>query len=112
MVLPDYYLRNRLSDLPTSAKQIDVSRHQAVVNIKDPEKNNVVSCIPEQWRANTKHSPNAGTLLVHRLRRWPNSVPTLGECLVFAVWCVSLLYILRCEVIIAYFERAAFKQFR
>ena len=28
--------------------------------------------------------PNVGTMLAHRLRRWPNIVPTLGERLVFA----------------------------
>ena len=30
------------------------------------------------------YSPNVGLLLAHRLRRWPNNNPTLGECLVFA----------------------------
>ena len=35
-------------------------------------------------RANTKHSPEFGTMLGQRLRRWPNIVPVLGECLVFA----------------------------
>ena len=34
--------------------------------------------------ANTKRSPNVGTMLAHRLRHWPNIVPTLGERLVFA----------------------------
>ena len=33
--------------------------------------------------AKTRHSPNAGLLLCHRLRRWPNSKPALGDCLVF-----------------------------
>ena len=36
------------------------------------------------YPANTRHSPNAGTMLVHRLRRWPNIVPALGERLVIA----------------------------
>ena len=29
--------------------------------------------------ANTTHSPNAGTILCQRRRRWPNNVPALGE---------------------------------
>ena len=29
--------------------------------------------------ANTTHSPNAGTMLCQRRRRWPNNVPALGE---------------------------------
>ena len=29
--------------------------------------------------ANTRRSPNVGTVLAHRLRRWPNIEPTLGE---------------------------------
>ena len=33
--------------------------------------------------ANTRHSPNAGTILAYRLRHWANIVPTLGERLVF-----------------------------
>ena len=28
--------------------------------------------------------PNAGLLLVHRLRRWLNIKPTMGQCIVFA----------------------------
>ena len=32
----------------------------------------------------TQDSPNARTMLVHHLRRWPNLVPTLGERLVLA----------------------------
>ena len=34
--------------------------------------------------ANTRRSPNDGTMLANRPRRWPNIVPTLGERLVFA----------------------------
>ena len=34
--------------------------------------------------ANTTHSPNAGTMLCQRGRRWPNNVPALGEPLLFA----------------------------
>ena len=30
------------------------------------------------------HSPDVSTMLAHRLRRWPNIVPTLSERLVFA----------------------------
>ena len=29
--------------------------------------------------------PNVGLMLVHRLRRWANIRPPLGECVVFAV---------------------------
>ena len=34
--------------------------------------------------ANIRHSPNAVSMLAHRLRRWPNIKTALGECLVFA----------------------------
>ena len=34
--------------------------------------------------ADAKHSPNVVLLLGKRLRRWPNSKPTLGERFVFA----------------------------
>ena len=30
------------------------------------------------------HSPNAVSMLAHRIRRWPNIETALGECLVFA----------------------------
>ena len=33
---------------------------------------------------NTRHPPNVGLILAHRLRRWANINPTLGGCLVFA----------------------------
>ena len=40
--------------------------------------------------------PNVGLLLAHRLRRWPNSQPTLGQRLIFAgnviSWHVYTLY--------------------
>ena len=36
------------------------------------------------YPANTRHQTNAGLLLAHRLRRWPNIKPTLVRCLVFA----------------------------
>ena len=32
--------------------------------------------------ANTRHSPNAVSMVVHRLRRWPNIKTASGECLV------------------------------
>ena len=41
--------------------------------------------------ANTRRSPNVGTMLANRLRRWPNIVPALGERLVFAGICLCLL---------------------
>ena len=34
--------------------------------------------------ANTTHSPNAGTMLCQRCRRWPNNAIALGERLLFA----------------------------
>ena len=37
--------------------------------------------IPQQ---NTIHWPNVCSMLGHRLRRWPNTEPTLGQCVVFA----------------------------
>ena len=33
--------------------------------------------------ANTKHSPNGGTMLCQRRRWWPNNVQALGERLLF-----------------------------
>ena len=36
--------------------------------------------IPES----TRHCPNVVLMLAHRLRRWTNFTPTLGQCLVFA----------------------------
>ena len=30
--------------------------------------------------------PNVGLLLAHRLRRWPNSKPTLAQRLMLDVW--------------------------
>ena len=36
------------------------------------------------YPANTRHSPNAVSMLAHRLRRWSNIETALGECLVFA----------------------------
>ena len=44
------------------------------------------------YPANTRRSPNVGLMLGHRLRRWSNITPTLGERLVFAgIWHVVLL---------------------
>ena len=31
-----------------------------------------------------EHCPNAGSILVHRPRRWPNIEPTMGQSIVFA----------------------------
>ena len=41
----------------------------------------------------TRRSSNIGTMLAHRLRRWPNIVPTLDERRVFAgiIW-QNMLY--------------------
>ena len=43
----------------------------------------------------TIHWPNVGSMLVHRLRRWFNMKPTLGECLVFAVESSSLREVIK-----------------
>ena len=40
--------------------------------------------MPFQLVANKRRSPSAGTMLGHRQRRWHNTVPALGECVVFA----------------------------
>ena len=37
-----------------------------------------------QFPANTKRPANVGTMLAHRLRRWPNSVQPLTERFLFA----------------------------
>ena len=34
--------------------------------------------------SNTRHSPIVVSMLVHRLRRWPNIDPTMCDCFVFA----------------------------
>ena len=36
------------------------------------------------YPANTRRSPDAGLMLVHRLRRWPNIKPASGERFVIA----------------------------
>ena len=38
----------------------------------------------DRYPANMRFWLNVGLLLVHRLRRWPNSKPTLGQRLIFA----------------------------
>ena len=35
--------------------------------------------------ASTNHGPNASSMLVHRLRRWPNIEPALGPLFGFSV---------------------------
>ena len=34
-------------------------------------------------RASSRNQPNVGSMLAHRLRRWPNVEPALGESLMF-----------------------------
>ena len=52
--------------------------------------NNVYDLFGNVWTwataiaENAKHSPNLGTMLAHRLRRWVNIAPTLCKRLVFA----------------------------
>ena len=43
--------------------------------------------------ANKSHWPNAGSMLVHRLRRWPNIEPATGESIVLAGWALILHHI-------------------
>ena len=38
-----------------------------------------------------RHCPDDGSMLVQRLRRWPNIDPSLGQCLPFAGWPVNVL---------------------
>ena len=42
------------------------------------------SAVFHALQANTRYSPNAFSILVHRLRRWPNIEKALGEYPVFA----------------------------
>ena len=42
------------------------------------------------YPANMRRWPNFGLLLAHRLRRWSNSKPTLGQRLMFAGYTVSI----------------------
>ena len=40
--------------------------------------------------SDTTHSSNVESMLVHRLRRWPNFDPTLFKCSVCCVTCLLL----------------------
>ena len=46
----------------------------------------IPSCHIGMWKnpTNTRHRPNAVSILVHRLRRWTKTEPALGQCLVLA----------------------------
>ena len=46
--------------------------------------------------ANTRYLTNIGSMLVHRLRRWPIIDPTLGQCLVFDVY-AGLIHLVSVE---------------
>ena len=46
--------------------------------------------------ANMIRCPNVGLLLAHRLRRWPNSKPMLGQRVMFAVYAVGRVQDLLC----------------
>ena len=41
--------------------------------------------------ANTRHSPDAVSMLTHSLRRWPVIETTLGECTIFSDCCIMLV---------------------
>ena len=45
----------------------------------------------KKYPANTGHSPNAVSMLVQRLRRWPNIETALGVCWVCGTVCVQCL---------------------
>ena len=57
-----------------------------------PPRGSPSSAVP----TNTRHSLKVGSMLAHRLRRWANIEPTLGESLVFAGswWQQAILIIL------------------
>ena len=40
--------------------------------------------LSRRYPRSTTHRSNVGPMLAHRLRRWPNIVPTLDRCVVFA----------------------------
>ena len=44
----------------------------------------IICCFGFSNSANTGHSPNAVSMLAHRLQRWPNIETPLGECPVSA----------------------------
>ena len=46
-----------------------------------------------RYSANTRNWPNIGSMLVQRLRRWPNIEPILGEFRVFAGYRVADLHV-------------------
>ena len=50
----------------------------SVVRVKTAHRLNIL------YPANTGHCPCVGSMLAHRLRRWPNIEPTHGQCPVFA----------------------------
>ena len=72
----------------TKIKTMWMWRKHAHVNCMSgiwyPGKPEVISYIMYCGPANTRRWPNVGVLLVHRLRRWTNTTPTLGQPLVFA----------------------------
>ena len=43
------------------------------------------------YPANTGHCPCVGSMLAHRLRRWPNIEPTHGQCPVFAGYILIMI---------------------
>ena len=46
------------------------------------------------------YSPNAVSMLAHRLRRWPNIETALGECVVFAgLQCQMAVLIMRVQMV-------------
>ena len=47
---------------------------------------NMAAAVDSGWPSNTRHCPNVGSILGHRLRRWSNIEPTLGQFLIFAGW--------------------------
>ena len=64
------------------------TKKRNVLNMKTERRYQGPGCIATTTAgalpANTRHSPNVGSMAGHRLRRWPNMEPTVDERLVFA----------------------------
>ena len=62
----------------------EMFNHKPIVLSPSDISDNSLQCRPIIVPANTGHSSNAVSILVHRLRRWPNIETALDECPVFA----------------------------
>ena len=93
----DLMLRYRLRRLPniklTLVQDLVISRIR--LNLEGPLRGLRVSR-KFVMNANTRYLTNIGSMSVHRLRRWPNIDPTLGQCLVFDVY-AGLIHLVSVE---------------